>query len=272
MPKGLRMRILIAEDDPYSLKILRLILASEHCYEVVGVTDGDAAWRELEENLGFNLCIFDLMMPGLDGLALTGRMRADPRFRHQRVMFCSALHDRETIQQAKALGVSHYIMKPYKQEHVLRHVRHACEENSAAEIFEPLSSVSARLGVGTATVRRLLGELHDDVRAIEAELTGHRSPDAMRIHARKSAALNLGAKGLAMRLGQLEGVLHTSVDWSRVAPGIAAEMERLRHHLGIELPPPAPASSEATPTANAAAADAPSPVGEGAPAVAATPE
>lgn len=260
------MRILIAEDDPYSLKILRLILASEQRYEVVAVADGEAAWRELEENLGFNLCIFDLMMPGLDGLALTARMRADARFKHQRVMFCSALHDRDTIQQAKALGVSHYIMKPYKQEHVLRQVRHACEETAAAEIFEPLASVSARLGMGTSTVRRLLGELHDDVRAIEAELTAHRSPDAMRIHALKSAALNLGAKALALRLGQLEGVLHTSVDWSRVAPGIAAETERLRQHLGIELPPPAPAASETASTADAPAADAPATVGTDAPA------
>ena len=57
------MRILIAEDDPFSQRILKLMLETEQRYEVIAVGDGLAAWRELDEGLGFNLCILDIMMP-----------------------------------------------------------------------------------------------------------------------------------------------------------------------------------------------------------------
>lgn len=262
------MRILIAEDDPFSLKILRLMLATEDRYEVVGVSDGLAAWRELDEGLGFNLCIFDLMMPGLDGLELTRRMRQDPRFSEQRVIFCTALNDRETIDRAVGLGVSHYIVKPYTKEFVLRQVRRACEETTIAEYFETLSDVSVRLGVSASMARQLLSELHFDLLTVEEAILAKKTPDHIRVNALKSAAVNLGARALAVRLAQLESVLLTTADLSRIAPGLAAENERLRLHLGLERPPapiaaspeaaaPAPAAAQAPGAPSAVAVEAP---------------
>lgn len=236
------MRLLIAEDDPYSLKILQLMLKSEQGYEVIGVADGEAAWRALETGLGFNLCIFDIMMPGLDGLELTRRIRRDPRFKGQRIILCSALNDRHTIDQAATLSVSHYIVKPYAKEHVLRQVRRVCEETAAAIYFEPHSQVVARLGVSLTELREILIGLYQDATQFMAAWTAARPPDLLRVNALRGAALNLGACALSQRLGRLESALHerhhVEADAARAA--LEEEIERLRIHLGIELPPPTP--------------------------------
>src|ERR1700710_2114182 len=119
-------RILIAEDDPFSLKLLKIILDSAGEFEVVTAKDGAEAWSQLDGGLPFDLCIFDIMMPELDGLQLTNRLRADPRFREQRVGLCTALNDRHTIDLAAALAISYYIVKPYARELVLKQVRRIC--------------------------------------------------------------------------------------------------------------------------------------------------
>jgi CheY-like chemotaxis protein len=170
------------------------MLESERCYEIVAVPDGMAAWQELENGIGFNLCIVDIMMPKLDGLQLTARMRADPRFKSQRVILCTALNDRETIEQASILGVSHYIVKPYAKEHVLRQVRRVCEETPASIYFEPQTQVLARLGVGGAQLRLFQFDLHRDVRDFSAALASGAKPDAVQTNALKGAAMNLGAR------------------------------------------------------------------------------
>lgn len=250
------MRILIAEDDPYSLKILQLMLKSEQCYDIVGVTDGEAAWRELESGLGFNLCILDIMMPGLDGLQLAQRIRQDPRLRPQPIIFCTALNDRHTIDQAAALGVSHYIVKPYAKEHVLRQVRRVCEETPASVYFEAQSAVIARLGVGGTDLRLFLQELHGELADFAAAVAGGAVPEQLRVNALKGAAINLGARALGQRLGQIESALagKSPSDPTAALAALEIEIERLRVHLGLERKPapaiPGPASSQAVPALN----------------------
>ena len=242
--EGLRpqllMRILIAEDDPYSLKILQLMLKSEPGYELVGVTDGEAAWRELESGLGFNLCILDIMMPNLDGLELAARIRQTPRLRHQAIIFCTALNDRQTIDQAAALGISHYIVKPYAREHVLRQVRRIADETPSSLHFEPQSAVIARLGLGAGELRLLLRELHDDIAAFIAA-GGGGTLDTLRVNALKGAAVNLGCRALSVRLAQIESLGGGTAENPSLRVGFLAletELERLRGHLGL-VPRPA---------------------------------
>ena len=215
-------------------------------------------------------------------MELLAKLRADTRFAQQRVMLCTALNDRQTIDRAAALGVSHYIVKPFAKEHVLRQVRHACAETAAAVYFESITDVAARLGVATTGVREFLHGLHTDAEALQATLSLGRSPESMRVNALKSAAVNLGARSLAARLGQLEGVLLTTGDWSRVAPALAVEIERLRAQLriakpdgsaavdasadGAAAPLGSPASTPAVETAAAMATDAIKPAAAPAPA------
>ncbi len=131
MPKP--RRVLVAEDDPPSLTLLKIILRGAGGFDVVTAVDGRQAWNLIDAGPAFDLCILDIMMPELDGLQLTGRLRADPRFHDQKVLLCTALNDRPTIERAAALGVTHYVVKPYVREHVMRKVRSLCAQVVTAD-------------------------------------------------------------------------------------------------------------------------------------------
>lgn len=253
------MRILLAEDDPYSLRIMRLILESEQSYEIVAVSDGDAAWRELDGGVGFGLCIFDIMMPGLDGLQLTAKLREDPRFRQQPIILCTALNDRVIVDQAAALRVTHYIVKPYTKELVLRQVRKVSEESPAMWAFEPQSETLARLGVSARLLRELFQELYADLGLCCVELASGPPLNVLRLNSLKSAAVNLGARSLAMRLSQLERSLiaRKFEDLPAQIVAVETERERLRLHAGLQeavAPEAADKSADATGPAPAAPA------------------
>jgi two-component system chemotaxis response regulator CheY len=79
--------------------------------------DGAEAWWKLTEPAQrFDLAIFDLRMPHVDGLQLIERVRNSPAHRHLPIILCTGVNDRETVSRAARLAINHYIVKPYKPE------------------------------------------------------------------------------------------------------------------------------------------------------------
>ena len=72
------MRILIAEDDPTSRRLLEATLARDG-YQVISASDGDEAWERLRDKDGPRLAILDWMMPGRDGIEICRQLRREPR-------------------------------------------------------------------------------------------------------------------------------------------------------------------------------------------------
>jgi CheY-like chemotaxis protein len=213
------MRILIAEDDPYSLQILQLMLAKEKTWQVVSAKDGLEAWNLLEQSAPFDVCIFDIMMPGLDGLQLSAKMRADPRFADARIIFCTALNDRATVQQAAALGVSHYITKPYQRESIFKQLRRIAAERATVCRIEPLANMVERLGIDEDLLRTMLTSLQGEIDGFLATLRNVTAPPAtaefsLKANALKGAAANLGAVSMAGSLAALESA--TAAEWRSV--------------------------------------------------------
>jgi CheY-like chemotaxis protein len=71
-------RILIADDDPLSLRKLEFLLVAEG-FSVSTAADGEQALRLLEADDPPPLAILDVMMPKLDGVEVCRRVRARPR-------------------------------------------------------------------------------------------------------------------------------------------------------------------------------------------------
>ena len=76
------MRVLIVDDDPPSLKMTAFLLAEEG-YEVATADNGLDALRLVEQQAP-DLVILDVMMPGLDGLQVTQRIRRRSCLTHYR--------------------------------------------------------------------------------------------------------------------------------------------------------------------------------------------
>src|SRR5664279_1999109 len=70
------MRILIADDNLVFQNVLRAML-TQWGYDVVVASDGDEAWRILQTEAAPRLAILDWMMPGLDGVEVCRRVRAN---------------------------------------------------------------------------------------------------------------------------------------------------------------------------------------------------
>ncbi len=114
-------KILVIEDDPNSAAILQKLLAHER-YEVITASDGMEALEKVDAERP-DLVVLDIMMPGLDGFAVTRKLRGDPRFRDLPIIVVSAKGQSEDIAQGLDLGANDYLAKPIILEELLARVR-----------------------------------------------------------------------------------------------------------------------------------------------------
>ena len=104
------MRILIADDDRLSLRLLEHTLR-EWGHDVVSCEDGLEAWHKLVD-AGVSLVITDWIMPGLDGLQLTGLIRERLASPYIYVILLTGEEGRDSFFAAMDAGVDDYLTKP----------------------------------------------------------------------------------------------------------------------------------------------------------------
>lgn len=104
--------VVIAEDESIIRLDLREMLTDEG-YDVVGETgDGNEA-VDLALELKPDLCIFDIQMPGRDGLDAA---REVMKHKHSAVIILTAFSQRHLIEQARDAGVLSYLVKPFQRD------------------------------------------------------------------------------------------------------------------------------------------------------------
>ena len=113
------MRLLVAEDDPKLLKSLVHIFESNN-YATDGVSDGSAAF-DYASSGEYDGLILDIMMPGMDGIALLKKLRQDGITTP--ALFLTART--ETYQKIEGLdaGADDYLPKPFATGELLARVR-----------------------------------------------------------------------------------------------------------------------------------------------------
>lgn len=109
------MRILIADDDLISLLALEKCLL-ELGYEVITARNGLEAWEKLVHDLAIQIIIVDWMMPGMDGISLAKKIKAeliddDQLPRH--IIILSGTDGYEEIIRGLSSGADDYLVKPY---------------------------------------------------------------------------------------------------------------------------------------------------------------
>jgi CheY-like chemotaxis protein len=103
-------RILIVDDQPANLKLVKVLLTSEG-YDIRTAADAEEALDVLD---GFRprLILMDIQLPGLDGLALTRRLKSSPETREIAIIALTAYAMKGDEERAVAAGCDGYITKP----------------------------------------------------------------------------------------------------------------------------------------------------------------
>jgi DNA-binding response OmpR family regulator len=122
------MKILIAEDDAVSRLLLENVLRDWN-YDIVAAGDGLAAWDALQQPDPPRLAIVDWQMPGLDGLEVCQRARANPATASVYILLLTGKGGTDNVVHGLRSGANDYLTKPFD-----------------------LDELSARLGVGRRVV------------------------------------------------------------------------------------------------------------------------
>lgn len=102
--------ILIVDDNAINLKLARVLLAG-HGYEVRTVANAEEALAVLE-TFHPRLILMDLQLPGMDGLALTRRLKAAPATKEIQIVALTAFAMKGDELKARSAGCDGYIAKP----------------------------------------------------------------------------------------------------------------------------------------------------------------
>ena len=116
------MKILIAEDDPVTVQILRFTLV-HYGHEVVSAADGAEAWEKFDAD-PVRVIVSDWMMPGVDGLDLCRKVRSRPKTDYTYFILLTAVNTgRENLRHAMDAGIDDFLTKPLDREAILMRLR-----------------------------------------------------------------------------------------------------------------------------------------------------
>lgn len=105
-----RHGILIVDDNPVNMKLIRVLLAGEG-YHVRTATDAGEALTVLKE-FHPHLILMDIQLPGIDGLELTRLLKAEPSTRDITILGLTAFAMKGDEERILAAGCDGYIPKP----------------------------------------------------------------------------------------------------------------------------------------------------------------
>lgn len=112
------MKILIAEDDEDIAELLRIYLVNEG-FAVVHAADGRKAW-DIFSGQSFQMCILDIMMPGLSGFELAAKIREAGNVP---ILFLSAKSEDADKILGLNIGADDYMTKPFNPLELVARVK-----------------------------------------------------------------------------------------------------------------------------------------------------
>jgi len=145
-----RKKVLVVDDEPQILRVLRHILAA-HNYLVRSAEDGEAALEVFDEWRP-DLVLTDLQMPNMNGLELCRRLR---KLSDVPIIVLSVRNEETSIVEALDTGADDYVTKPFGTNELLARIRSSLRRapERAANVLD-------------------VGEFHVDVSAHQVSLDG----------------------------------------------------------------------------------------------------
>jgi two-component system sensor histidine kinase RpfC len=220
---GVRLRILVADDNPVNLRVTRGIM--EHAgHEVIAVEDGEQALAMLEEDIeNIDLAIVDMQMPGLSGPDVVRHWRYMEQG-HLPIIILTADAREESKRACREAGADAFLTKPINGLDLIDTVAGLANLQGNAEarqghrkprqvatLDEEILNDLAALGGGSEFVESLIREFTEDslraFDAIEQALQARDYPAWKdHFHTLKGGASDVGALELAQRCSEAERI------------------------------------------------------------------
>ncbi len=172
--------ILAVDDDPDVLGTLARALTKEG-FEVGRATSGLEALAMLAERRP-DLIILDIIMPGLDGLSVCRRIRADNQYDDLAILFLTARGQTDDIVDGLDAGGDDYVVKPFDLAELSARVRALVRRGQRSAVME-----SPRIQLGILLLDSSKHQIIvDDKEPIQLTATEHRLLRYMMEHANQA--------------------------------------------------------------------------------------
>jgi two-component system cell cycle response regulator len=116
------MRILIADDEPVSRRMLQGMLV-KWGYEVVPAEDGNAAWEQLKSADAPRMALLDWMMPGQNGVDVCRALRKLRPAPYTYILLLTAKDAKESVVEGLESGADDYLTKPFNPQELKARLR-----------------------------------------------------------------------------------------------------------------------------------------------------
>ena len=116
------MRILIADDEPVSRRMLQGLL-TKWGYEVVSAEDGKGAWEQLNAPDAPRMALLDWMMPEQNGVDVCRELRAHRPEPYTYILLLTAKDAKESIVEGLDSGADDYLTKPFNPQELKARLR-----------------------------------------------------------------------------------------------------------------------------------------------------
>ncbi|MEO8238789.1 MAG: response regulator transcription factor [Flavobacterium sp.] len=153
-------KILLAEDDFDFANVLKQYLEL-YQYEVVCAEDGEIA-LEFFKNQSFDICVFDVMMPKLDGFSLAEKIiKINPDIPF---IFLTAKKLKEDKIIGLKLGADDYIVKPFEAEELILRLQNILKRSQQKNLQNESSKI--QIGLYSFDTKRLSLKINDETQQL----------------------------------------------------------------------------------------------------------
>ena len=112
--KAGKMRVLVVDDEPGILELLKTALGALGAYEVSIASSGMDALRIIDKTeRPFDCLLLDIQMPQMNGITLCREVRQIPQYGDTPIIMLTAMSEKKYVDQAFTSGATDYLTKPF---------------------------------------------------------------------------------------------------------------------------------------------------------------
>lgn len=116
------MQSILAVDDSATMRQMVSFTLKNAGYQVTEAVDGQDAW-EKADGKEYALVLTDQNMPRMDGISLTKKLRAHPKFQQTPILILTTESSDQMKQAGKAAGATGWLVKPFDPAKLIEVIR-----------------------------------------------------------------------------------------------------------------------------------------------------